>query len=82
MSKKAEVCWGRFMWFGNLAILAKGPTFTERFEAFSKITVSALAVAFVAAAFSDVDVLSQLPEKVTVAIGGLIGFIVGAFKFV
>ena len=73
--------WGRLMWFGNLRLLVGAPTNAERFDAFSKIFVSALAVAFVAAAFSDIDLLQAIPERVTVAVGGIVGFLLGAAKF-
>lgn len=73
--------WGKIMWFGNLKLLYNAPSFSEKFDAFSKIIVSVLAVAFVAAAFSDIDILSRFPEHVTVALGGLLGFVIGAAKF-
>jgi hypothetical protein len=70
---------GIIMWFGNLRLIFAAPTFSEKVEAFGKVAVSVIALAFIAAAFS--DVIPEVPEAYTVATGGTLGLLIGGAKF-
>ncbi|MEM6676544.1 MAG: hypothetical protein AAF675_01600 [Pseudomonadota bacterium] len=64
--------------FHNFKALLRGATFEIKLKAAGNIITSALAVAFIAAAFS--DYIPALPDEITALAGGTVGALIGGAK--
>lgn len=65
--------------FKNMKDALCAPKRRDRHAAWGKMLISAAAVAFVAAAFS--DVVPAVPEEITTLAGGCVGLLIGCAKF-